>query len=145
MKKIYFVIFFFGLILAVLGFGYLHGFSNASQPVESYVCKSHGCDKVCNGSTRCVLEYQDGKKEYYCCPHCAFPERIWKLNHGEHIRKVTVIDFETGKTINAIGAYYLIDSKLHLCCSPSIIAFRTKRQADRFQQIYGGTISHLSQ
>ena len=144
MKKIYIAVISIGLILAVIGLGYLRG-DSASQPIQSYLCKSRGCTGVCNGSTRCILEYQDGKKEYYCCPHCAFPERMWKLGHGDRIRKVTVVDFETGKTINAVGAYYLIDSQLHGCCSPSIVAFRTKLQAERFQQTYGGAISHLSQ
>jgi hypothetical protein len=144
MRKAYIATIPIGLFLAIIGVGYLHG-SSASQPVQAYVCKSHGCDKVCNGSTRCVLEYQDGKKEYYCCPGCGFPNRMQKLIKGEHIRRVTVIDFETGKTINAVGTYYLIGSKLRICCSPSILAFHTKSQAERFQQVYGGTISHLSQ
>jgi len=144
MKKIYIPVISIGIILVVIGLGYLRGYS-ASQPIQSYLCKSRGRNGVCNGSTRCILEYQNGKKEYYCCPHCAFPERMWKLGHGDRIRKVTVVDFETGKTINAVGAYYLIDSQLHVCCSPSVVAFRTKLQAERFQQTYGGAISHLSQ
>jgi hypothetical protein len=141
-KRIYISIILFGIILVIIGLGYLYS-SSASQPVYSFLCKSRGCTSVCNGNTRCILEYQDGKKEYYCCPHCAFPERIWKLGHGERIRKTTVIDFETGKPINAVGAYYLVDSQLHLCCSPSILAFRTKLQAERFQQTYGGVITRL--
>lgn len=143
MKKLYIAVIVLGLILVMGGLGYLHN-SDASQPVESYVCSSHGCDKVCNGSTRCVLEYQDGKKEYYCCPGCGFPNRMQKLSHGVTIHYVTVMDFETRKTLNAIGAYYLVGSKLQICCSPSILAFRTKHQAQRFQLAYGGTISHLS-
>ncbi|MDI6784492.1 MAG: nitrous oxide reductase accessory protein NosL [bacterium] len=140
MKKIYILVISIGIILVVVGLGYLRG-SSASQPIQSYLCKSRGCNGVCNGSTQCIIQYWDGKKEYYCCPHCAFPERIWKLGHGDQIRKVTVVDFGTGKTINAVGAYYLVDSNLHLCCSPSIVAFRTKLQAERFQQNYGGVIT----
>jgi hypothetical protein len=144
MRKVYIATIPIGLFLAIIGVGYLHG-SSVSQPVQSYVCKSHGCEKVCNGSTRCILEYQDGKKEYYCCPSCGFPNRMQKLSHGEKIHRVMVVDFETGKTINAVSAYYLIGSKLKLCCSPSVLAFRTKLQTKRFQQVYGGTISRLSQ
>lgn len=103
------------LLIVIFGISYLSGHSS-SLPVQSYSCSARGCGNACNGSTRCILEYQDGKKEYYCCPHCAFPNRMWKLGHGEHIRKVMVVDFETGKTINAVGAYYLVDSKLHICC-----------------------------
>lgn len=98
MKKVFISVIFLGIVLAIIGVGYLSG-NTASQPIQSYLCCARGCTDVCNGSTRCILEYWDGKKEYYCCPHCAFPERMWKLVHGEHIRKTMVVDFETGKPL----------------------------------------------
>jgi hypothetical protein len=144
-KLIFVFLIFLGLILycaggLVVSYDY-HG--NLPEPCRN--CYLRTGRYKCSMNTQCIISYGNGKRECYCCPVCGFPQRQWLINHGYRIQKTLVTDYETEKLITATSAYYLIDSRIHGCCSPSVVAFQTKPQAERFQQIYGGTISHLSQ
>ncbi len=132
----------FTVLCFVLLLGITYNRNSAIPPPYCQHCKTtlstnHSC-------SLCIIYYWNGRKECYCCPHCAFPEKVRETKLGYQIQKMTVMDFETGKGINAFKSYYLVGSRLKTCCTPSIVAFHDFHQAQRYQSQYGGAITQWS-
>ena len=119
-----------------------------SDPPPPYClhCKTHLENTASRSPSCCIIYHWDGRKEWYCCPHCALPEREQKLKLGYQIWKTTVQDYATGKSIDATKAWYLIGSNspnLYSCCTPNVISFQTQPQAEQYRKQYGGVITRL--
>lgn len=92
-----------------------------------------------------------------CCPRCGL-----RFQEGRaDIAAVEAGDFDTAERLDAQHAYYIENSSVHLCCRqdfvrrdeakrgyvlswdrclPSLVAFRTREQAEAFRQKHGGQI-----
>lgn len=71
-----------------------------------------------------------------CCPHCGF---LLIDQHPDATSALTV-DFLYGKQINVRQAIYLVASEVQLCCAPSVFAFASIEDAQRFQAGFGGDV-----
>ena len=92
-----------------------------------------------------------------CCPRCG----LYLQSKRSDIVKSEVADFNSGQLMKAETAYYVEGSSVHLCCSeggvqkdragasyertwdrclPSLVAFRTVKEAEQFAQRHGGTL-----
>jgi hypothetical protein len=115
------------------------------------------CHRAMHTATTCVISLGGGEDVEVCCPRCAFHFREGRSD----VESVLVADFDTGDKIEAVEAFYVEGSSVHLCCShqdiqkdasgaqyertwdrclPSLIAFRTLNAAEKFSQLYGGTV-----
>lgn len=108
------------------------------------------------------LTLTEGSKMVACCSHCGL---MLEVKLGKRVKSAQATDFSCicepiycgkscveitklcregcirpGKKLDARKAYYVKDSDLTLCCSPSIMAFATQKTATTFQATYGGKV-----
>ena len=90
------------------------------------------------------LEYNDGKVVQSCGLACLL--RLVEDAGGPDAFKALVVkDYLSGNTVPAQDAVYVLSSKIVPDMLPSIIAFQDKKEAQHFQDLYGGTIITFSQ
>ncbi len=101
---------------------------------------------VCAGRpsarTRMTLHLTDGSSWQACCPHCG----LWALAvHCQQVVAAVVPDFLTGHVVNASRATFLVGPDISLCCTPTVLAFEHRRDAERFQKGFGGEITSFEE
>ena len=104
----------------------------------------------------------DGKRVEVCCPRCAITEAN---QERKPVRLISVHDYSTGKAMPPEGAWYVEGSRVLACdhvgmhmnemketqemaydrCSPGILTFATKPQAEDFTAANGGTAISFGQ
>ena len=108
-----------------------------SDPVQN-LCRF--CGKTVNPRTIFLIQTRDGMQRSACCPHCG----LMAINHPDVISAMGC-DFLYGRMVNARRAGYLVDSKVSLCCEPSVLCFSTLEEARQFQLGFGGEVCTLDQ
>ncbi len=78
----------------------------------------------------------EGKKLHLCCPHCGLMAYSRQMN----IWQTFATDFIHGHVLTASYAYYLVESELMICCSPSVLAFSSREEALKLQKGFGGKV-----
>lgn len=53
-------------------------------------------------------------------------------------------DFLYGSLLNAVQAWYVLESSVAPCCQPSVLAFDSKPDAERFAAGFGGQVCDFS-
>ncbi|MCC6294988.1 MAG: hypothetical protein IT164_20215 [Bryobacterales bacterium] len=144
-------------ILAFAGFGYAGWRYVASR--DSQTCRA--CSRPIHDHTR-TIAVLDGKTGYYCCPACALSEH---QQAGKPVQITQLTDYLSGKPLAPDGAYVVRDSEVNPCarkeaalapdkhpmhtlfdrCSPGILAFRGRRQAEAFAAEHGGQVLPFAQ
>jgi len=81
------------------------------------------------------LQFDDGSSRRACCPHCGL--MMLNMNTPD---VMLATDFLHGNKVNALQAFYLIKPALQTCCSPAVISFISRNDAERFQQGFGGEL-----
>ena len=71
-----------------------------------------------------------------CCPHCG----LLLLASRDDIETALLREFIYGRMINALQAYFVIGSRILLCCEPSVLAFSSQEDAADFQRGFGGHV-----
>ncbi|MBI5945958.1 MAG: DeoR family transcriptional regulator [Chloroflexi bacterium] len=94
------------------------------------------CRGETNARTTFIIEQKDGKKLSACCSHCG----MMALANNSNINTAMTIDFVYGKMLNVSQAWYVVNSVVTLCCSPSILSFSNREDATRFTQGFGGEV-----
>lgn len=102
----------------------------------------------------------DGKLLYACCARC--PLTLAERTH-QKVQILDVTDYATGKRLRAKDAFFVDGSSMEMCsgprvrfdqyrmpyvrmfdrCSPSLMAFARKQDAQKFMSTYGGRIQKL--
>jgi hypothetical protein len=94
----------------------------------------------CNGETSprttFIMEQEDGKQLSACCSHCG----MMALANNSEVRTAMTIDFVYGRMLNVSQAWYVLNSDVTLCCSPSILSFSNHEDAIRFAKGFGGEV-----
>lgn len=138
--------------------GYLRKVRGGAVPVPAPLQKSGQstvaaeacfmCQMTPRSQTQMTLNLADGSAKRACCPHCGL-HGLQMM--GNQIVSALVTDFLRGNIINAQAAIYLVEPDITVCCTPTILAFQRKDDADRFQKGFGGhlmsmdeTLNHLS-
>jgi DNA-binding Lrp family transcriptional regulator len=95
------------------------------------------CDKPITRSHPYRITVENTKIIEACCEHCGL------LLHQKYADKeVSAItyDFITENPISALNAYFVVGSSAVPCCSPSVIPFASKEDAEKFQKGFGGKV-----
>ena len=98
--------------------------------VESSPTRCVQCRGETNARTTFIIETKDGKKLSACCSHCG----MMALSSNPNVSTAMTVDFVYGKMLNVSQAWYVLNSKVVLCCSPSILSFSSQEDAARFSQ-----------
>ncbi len=75
-----------------------------------------------------------------CCEHCGL--MLHNRYEDEEVSAITY-DFITEKPVNVLDAYYVVGSSAVPCCSPSVIPFISKEDAEKFQRGFGGKVMNF--
>ena len=59
------------------------------------------------------------------------------------VASALVADFLYGRMVNCRSASYVMEPQVSYCCTPSIVAFERREDAQRFQQGFGGRVMDL--
>ncbi|WP_457641706.1 DeoR family transcriptional regulator [Persephonella sp.] len=95
------------------------------------------CEKAITRSHPYKITVENVKIIEACCEHCGL------LLHQKYADKeVSAItyDFITENPISALNAYFVVGSSAVPCCSPSVIPFASKEDAEKFQKGFGGNV-----
>lgn len=71
-----------------------------------------------------------------CCPHCG----LLLLSQQAQVLSALTRDFLYGRIVNAMQAVYVVESRIHLCCVPSVLCFVNTADAEDFQRGFGGRL-----
>lgn len=128
MKRIHYLI---PIVAAV----FLMGLGGGAMAADS--CPLCGMALAGNENTAMVITMKSGEEVTYCCPHCG----LWVLAaEKDQVKSAKVRDFIKGEWLDAAAATYLFNSKAVPACSPSWLAFGSKKEIEMFQEGFGGTI-----
>lgn len=92
--------------------------------------------------TQVALHLQDGSRRRACCPHCGL---MVLARIPAQVTSFLVTDFLNGLMVNGRSAIYLATPELAVCCTPSMLAFEDKSNAERFQAGFGDTLMALDE
>ena len=140
----------------LLGLGFLLAYAGWSTRPSSSPLTCQACDRPLHAGSRTV-GLVDGKREVFCCPACALTAH---RQNGKPVKLVSLTDYKTDTEITPGNAYIVEGSDLNLCvhqhmlmdnqkqplplefdrCSPSMIAFANRQEAERFLAQHGGTL-----
>jgi hypothetical protein len=141
-----------GVILVLGGLGYW-AISTALRGEP--VCQV--CARPIHAGQEYTLRLTDGTEEHTCCPRCGLH---FQITNADRVQAARATDYATAAKIDPQQASYVEGSTLMTCCStpplkreletayelvwdrclPSLIAFKTEIEAQRFQQRYGGRL-----
>jgi len=114
------------------------------------------CYRPMHAETFYRIHLANGETKDVCCPRCGL-----RFQEGrDDVVGVEVTDFYARKRVDATTAYYVENSPIHFCshadvqedrsgaqyevawdrCLPSLIAFASKDDAERFQRENGGNV-----
>ena len=155
MKSRHLLLVFTGLVvlcgLSYAGWRYVH-------ERESHICAA--CQRTVHEHTR-TIAVANGNQSGYCCPACALSQH---RQTGKPVNVLSVTDYGTGERLNPEDAFLVRGSDVNSCshhpaavgldkqpveahfdrCSPSLLAFSGKAQADAFAREHGGQVLRFS-
>ncbi len=99
------------------------------------------CNRPVPARSAVILQSQPRGHLTACCPHCG----LALFEHDTSAALMLVTDFLNGQMVSANDASYLLGSDVSSCCTPGILAFAGRGDAERFQTGFGGKIMNLSQ
>lgn len=94
-----------------------------------------------------VIQLPQGELIHACCPHCGL-----LFMRRQAVTSALTRDFISFRMVNVTQATYVLDSRVHLCCIPSVLCFATRQDAESFMHGFGGmvmtfeeTLNHLGE
>lgn len=76
-----------------------------------------------------------------CCGHCAFT----LASQPAELSSLLATDFLYGRVMSAAQAHYVVNSRVAVCCMPSVLPFLTADDAADFARAFGGEVMALDQ
>jgi DeoR family transcriptional regulator, copper-sensing transcriptional repressor len=118
-----------------------HGFKIASPPKnERKDEQCFYCGGMINERVEFLIQMRDGSQRRTCCAHCG----LLALSHAG-VQTALASDFLYGKMINVRQATFVMESKVVLCCSPSVLCFANEEDARNFQMGFEGLVYNMEQ
>jgi len=99
------------------------------------------CNRPVPERTAVILRSDERGRMAACCPHCG----LALLEHDASPGLMLVTDFLYHQMVSANEASYLVGSEVTSCCTPEILAFVNREDAERFRQGFGGKVMGLSE
>ncbi|MCK4839442.1 MAG: nitrous oxide reductase accessory protein NosL [Desulfobulbaceae bacterium] len=100
-------------------------------------CSLCGMNFAGNENTAYEITFNDGKKATYCCAHCGLYVNATETGK---VKAARARDFIGGEWMTPDSMTFLFKSSATPACAPSWIAFGKKKEAEKFQKGFGGTI-----
>jgi hypothetical protein len=89
-----------------------------------------------------VLHLDDGTHRQTCCAHCGL---MALFEPDVSVSSALVTDFLYGRTVNCRTAVYVVAPVIRLCCTPTVLAFERRDEAERFRKGFGGQVLDLEE
>jgi DeoR family transcriptional regulator, copper-sensing transcriptional repressor len=123
--------------IVVLALAVLLILAIAGAAIAQDKCPLCGMTISGNENTAFVVTMKTGEEVTYCCAHCG----LWVLaTEKDKVQSAKSRDFISGEWVSVEKAVYLYKSKAVPACSPSWIAFGSKKEAEMFKKGFGGKI-----
>jgi nitrous oxide reductase accessory protein NosL len=97
------------------------------------------CRKEATGKTVCRLSVDPGVKVKTCCARCGTS----MLKRMGHQKAGETICYATGQRIDLREATYVVGSDTKICCGPSVLAFYSREEAEKFVEKHHGEIKRF--
>jgi len=94
------------------------------------------CQSEIPERTQFTLQLENGERLQACCPHCG----LMMLSHRTGVQSALARDFLYGRILNALEAFYVVESRIATCCAPSVLCFHDAASAADFQRGFGGSV-----
>lgn len=110
------------------------------RPPESKDVSANNCAHCGNpilARSAFPIQLSDQVQIFACCAHCG----LLLLDQYPSARSALSADFLYGKMINVRQAAFVLESKVRLCCTPSVLCFGSQEEADDFQKGFGGRVA----
>ena len=91
--------------------------------------------------TAFTIHLSDGAQLDACCPHCG----LLLLRQQSRAISALMRDFIYGRMVNVLQAVYVVESRVHLCCVPTVLCFASLDDADSFTRGFGGQSMNFDQ
>ena len=111
----------------------------AIQNDYSNVPKCKMCGKEASGKTICSISVSAGEKAKTCCARCG----VLMLKRLGSQKGGSTECYATGQRIGLKKAYYVVNSDVKICCSPSVLAFYSREEAEKFVETHHGEIKRF--
>ena len=99
------------------------------------------CNKPISERTVFIVRLESGEQRRACCAHCG----LMIQSEAEDALQSLTADYLHGHIISADQAVYILGSDLTVCCVPSVLSFGSRRDAEKFQKGFGGTIADIEE
>lgn len=117
---------------------------NTVSDEKEIVCAM--CGKPVSQRTVFIVKFENGEEKRACCAHCG----LMMQSREQNVWQSLTVDYLFGHMISAGHAFYVTGSDVNICCVPSVLAFGSKQDAEKFQKGFGGqllgmndTVRHL--
>lgn len=98
------------------------------------------CGKPVSQRTVFIVKFENGEEKRACCAHCG----LMLQSRTQSVWQTMTADYLYGHMISAVQAYYVIGSEVTICCVPSVLAFGSKQEAEKFQKGFGGQLLSMN-
>lgn len=99
------------------------------------------CGKPASQRTIFIVKFDNGEEMRACCAHCG----LMMQSREKNVWQSLTVDYLYGHMISAGQAFYLVGSELNICCVPSILAFGSKTDAEKFRKGFGGQLLDMEE
>jgi hypothetical protein len=119
----------------------VHGGVRLPDPytVPTETCRL--CDMPVKTRLHFVITTKEGQTIRACCPHCG----LLLLDSYPDVASALLKDFIYGKIVNVRQASFVVESRIAVCCEPSVLAFANTTDATDFQHGFGGRVMDFVQ
>jgi nitrous oxide reductase accessory protein NosL len=113
---------------------------NSAIPASA-VSKCGICSKqITDERLKITVIYKDGGKQDFCCAHCAVMAAVHTISDLNSVSSIMGRDFIYGNPLDLRNAFLLLKTEVIPCCSPPILVFARKDDAEKFKKGFGGEI-----
>ncbi|MHB1660757.1 MAG: nitrous oxide reductase accessory protein NosL [bacterium] len=104
------------------------------------------CSKqITDERLKVAVNYKKGEKQYFCCAHCAVMAAVHTISDLNSVSSIMGRDFIYGNPLDLRNAFLLLKTEAIPCCSPPIIVFARKEDAEKFKKGFGGEIKSFDE
>ncbi|MHB8232677.1 MAG: hypothetical protein ACYDDB_07240 [bacterium] len=99
------------------------------------------CSKqITDERLKVAVNYKNGGKHDFCCAHCAVIAAVHTISDLNSVSSIMGRDFIYGNPLDLRSAFLLLKTEAIPCCSPPILVFARKEDAEKFKKGFGGDI-----
>ena len=105
------------------------------------VSKCGICSKqITDERLKVSVAYKNGRKQDFCCAHCAVMAAVHIISDLNSVSSIMGRDFIYGNPLDLRNAFLLLKTEVIPCCSPPILVFARKDDAEKFKKGFSGEI-----